>query len=419
MIGLNIDFDESRDDEEVRRCWSALWSLKKAGSSAVAQSFQRWITMKLVYAHDGLDFYDSLFVESLKQEYETCVVTFNPDPNQIPEGIPIIKMHDLVPPIDVHRIDTVRKHILTLARAAAFKKCISKLNADVIIGCWATTYGVYAAFSDHHPFVLFVWGSDVLRFPKFAIFRVLVRYALEKADLVVVDCDFQRKAVERLGCQSSKILAFPWYDPSGFTSEVKHRSEVRAELGFSEDDLVIISTRRHNPIYGVSYLIEAIPLILRREPRARFLILGEGQLTSQFQKRTKKQIDEGSVKFLGNIPRQDVAKYLDISDIYISTSLSDGTSASLLEAMTCSLPPVVTDIPANKEWILDRWNGYLIPTRNVPQLVQKVVWMADKEETRLKISENALETIRTKVNWQRSIRTLNDAIARCYNEVPH
>jgi len=280
----------------------------------------------------------------------------------------------------------------------------------VIIGCWATTYGFYAAFSNHHPFVLFIWGSDVLRFPKFALFRVLVRYALEKADVVVVDCDFQKKAVEKLGCQSSKILAFPWYDPSGFATEVGLKSEIRAELGFSEDDLVIISIRRHNPIYGISYLIEAIPWILRREPRAKFLILGEGRLTSQFKKRTMKQIDEGSVKFLGAVPHKDVVKYLVISDIYVSTSLSDGTSASLLEAMTCSLPSVVTGIAANREWILDGWNGFFVPTRNVPQLVQKIVWLAEKEEIRLETGKNALETIRTKVNWQRNMGTLNDAI---------
>ena len=381
------------------------------------KSFRRWITMKLVYAHDGHDFYDSLFLGSLTQKYETLFITFHPSPSHIPEGIQIMKMPDLVPPIDLYPFDSAREHILTFARAATFKKYLSKLNADVIIGCWATTYGVYAAFSNHHPFVLFVWGSDVLRFPKFVPFKILVKYALEKADIVVVDCDLQRKVVEKLGCQSSKILAFPWYDPSGLATEVKRKSEVMTELGFSEGDLVIISTRRHNPVYGVGYLIEAIPLIQRQERRAKFLILGEGRFTSQFKKRTRKQIDEGSVKFLGEVPHKDVAKYLSISDIYISTSLSDGTSASLLEAMTCSLPPVVTDIPANKEWILNGWNGCLIPTRNVPQLVQKIIRMAKKEETRLEIGKNALETIRTKVNWQKSMKTLNDTIMRCYSQV--
>ncbi len=373
--------------------------------------------MKLVYAHDGLDFYDSLFIESLKREYDTWVVTFNPNPDQIPEGIPVVKIPDVVPSIGLHPFDTAQKHILTLARAAAFKKCMSNLNPDVVIGCWATTYGVYAASSNFHPFVLFVWGSDVLRFPRFVPFRALAKYALKKADVVLVDCDFQKKAVEELECRSDKIVVFPWYDPSGFATGVKRKSELRAKLGFSEDDIVLISNRRHNPVYGVSYLIEAIPMILKKQPRAKFLILGEGRLTSQFRKRTMKQIDEGSVKFLGNVPHKDMAEYLDISDIYISTSLSDGTSASLLEAMTCSLPPIVTDIPANKEWILDGWNGCFVPTKNVLQLVQKVVWMTEKEEARLEISKNALETIRTRINWQRSMETLNDAITACYDKM--
>ena len=56
--------------------------------------------------------------------------------------------------------------------------------------------------------------------------------------------------------------------------------------------------------------------------------------------------------------------YLNAADIYVSTSLSDGTSLSLLEAMACSLPVVVTDIPANKEWITDGHNGFLCCRKN-------------------------------------------------------
>jgi glycosyltransferase involved in cell wall biosynthesis len=371
--------------------------------------------VKLVYAHDGYEFYDSLFVKSLQQRHDTCFMTFHPNPNQIPDGIEIVKMPDLIPPIGLYPLNGVRKHILTLPRAATFKKYVSKLNADVIVASWATTYGVYAAYSNRHPFVLLIWGSDVLILPKFSIFRALAEYALKKADIVVLDCDFQKKAAEKLGCQSSKILTFPWYDPRGIETDIKQKPMVRNELGFSEDDIIIVSIRKHDPIYGVNYLIEAIPLILRREPRAKFLVLGKGRLTSQFKKRIRKHIEEGNVKFLGDVPHKDVIKYLNISDIYISTSLSDGTSASLLEAMTCSLPPVVTSIPANKEWIQDRWNGFLIPTRNVPQLVQKIVWLAKNEELRLETGKNALETIRTRVNWQRSMETLNNAIVRCYN----
>lgn len=378
--------------------------------------------MKLIYAHDGTNSYDELFINSLRHKYDIWVLTFHPTPSYIPEEIEIIKMPDLVPTTDLYPFDGARKHILTPVRAVTFKKYVSKVKADVLIGNWATTYGVYAAYSNFHPFVLFIWGSDILVFPKFAAFKALAKYALRKADIVVVDSDVQKRAAVRLGCDSNKILAFPWFDSSRFESEVKRKSEVRKELGWSEDDIIIISMRNHNPIYGVNYLVEAIPLILRQEPKAKFLILGEDvysntRLTLQFKQRLKNQIVEGRVKFLGMVPHRDVVKYLSASDIYISTSLSDGTSASLLEAMTCSVPPVVTDIPANREWIQDGWNGYLIPTRNVNQLAKKIIYLAKNEEIGRETGKKALETVRAKVNWERSIETLNDAIMRCFNRV--
>jgi len=375
--------------------------------------------MKLLYAHDGINLCDELFINSLRHKYDISVLTFHPNPSRIPQGIKIIRMPDLVPTTGLYPFDGARNHILTPVRAVTFKKYSYRAKPDVIIGCWATTYGVYAAYSNHHPFVLFIWGSDVLTFPKFIPFRVLVKYAIKKADIVVVDSDVQKRAAIKLGCQSNKILAFPWFDSDALEREARGKSEVRKELGWSEDDVVVISTRTHNPIYGVSYLIEAIPLILRQEPRAKFLILGEGRFTSQFEQRTKKYGVEGRVKFLGRVPRKDLIKYLNASDIYVSTSLSDGASASLLEAMTCSISPVVTDIPANTEWIQDGLNGYLIQTRNSNQLAQKIVYLARNQEIARKIGEEALETIRAKVNWERSLQTLNDAITCYLNKTPN
>jgi len=367
--------------------------------------------IKLIYAHDGVSLYDELFISSLREKYDIHVLTFHPTPRHIPQGIEITTMPDLVPATNLHPFEGARKHILTPIRALTFKKYASGVKPDALIGCWATTYGFYAAYSNLHPFVLFVWGSDVLVFPwKFVPLRTLVRYALRKADVVVVDSDVQKKAVVRLGCESDKILRFPWVKLNGFESNVKQKFEGRKELGWTEDDIVVISMRDHNPVYGVNYLIEAIPFILEQESKAKFLILGEGELTSQFKQRVRKQIAQGSVRFLGKAPHEDVAKYLNAADIYVSTSFSDGTSASLLEAMACSTTPIVTAISGNKEWIQDGWNGYLTPTRDVNQLAQKIVFLAKNEEVRRKMAKNAFETVRTKVNWQRNIATLNDTI---------
>ena len=53
--------------------------------------------------------------------------------------------------------------------------------------------------------------------------------------------------------------------------------------------------------------------------------------------------------------------FLGQADIYVSTSLHDGTSVSLLEAMGSGAFPIVTDIPSNREWIHHGQNGFLVP----------------------------------------------------------
>ena len=102
------------------------------------------------------------------------------------------------------------------------------------------------------------------------------------------------------------------------------------------------------------------------------------------------------VKFLGKIRHRDVAKYLEASDIYVSTSLSDGTSASLLEAMALSLPVVVTDIPGNREWVKNGWNGFLFPAKNPEKLAEKVVVLAKDKNT---INQACTNFIRSYIWW--------------------
>ena len=60
----------------------------------------------------------------------------------------------------------------------------------------------------------------------------------------------------------------------------------------------------------------------------------------------------------GRVDREELVNYLNAADIYVSTSYSDGTSLCLLEAMATGLPAVVTDVPANLEWIENGHNGF-------------------------------------------------------------
>jgi glycosyltransferase involved in cell wall biosynthesis len=367
--------------------------------------------VRLAYANDGISTYDELFLETLEKKYDVCVLTFHPSPSYIPEGIGTVKMADLVPEINLHPFEGMRKHLLTPIRAYTLKKALGRVKPDVLIGCWATTYGFYSAYSRFHPYVLLVWGSDIMIFPKkYFPLKPLVLYSLRRADVVVVDSEVQRKAAIKLGCEPKRIVKFPWVNLDEFKCDTDHRRRIRGKNGWTDEDIVVISLRSHKPIYGVEYLIGAIPEIVKKNRHLRFLILGDGPLTPIFKKMMAKYIESGQVKFVGTVRHDKIADYLSAADIYVSTSFSDGTSASLLEAMSCSLPPVATEIDGNKEWINDGINGFLVPIADSKKLAERILLLADDQELRRRLRAKAEETMRTRVIWQENIKKITNVI---------
>ncbi|MDI6690818.1 MAG: glycosyltransferase family 4 protein [Candidatus Bathyarchaeota archaeon] len=351
-------------------------------------------------------------MESFKGEYDVYVFTFHPSPNCVPEGVKIVKMRDFIPEVNLHPLEGARKHLLTPLRAHVLKKSLDKFKPDVLVGCWASTYGFYSAYSNVHPFILFVWGSDVLVFPrKYFPLKPFIVYSIRKADVVVVDSEVQRQAVINLGCTPAKIVKFPWVNLEGFKRDETQRRKIRRECGWNDDDVVVISLRYHKPIYGVEYLIDAIPHIIKKNRHVKFLILGEGPLTYTFKTKMVSFIRNGHVRFVGAVPHDKIADYLSAADIYVSTSFSDGTSASLLEAMACSLAPIITKIQGNMEWIKDEVNGLLVPVANSEKLAEKILLLVRDFKLRKALVEKALETVRIRVNWPKNVRKLTKIIS--------
>jgi len=316
---------------------------------------------------------------------------------------------------NVELLEGLRMYILFLLRVLLLKFHLRRLKPDLVIGCLATKYGFYSALTGFKPKIVFAWGSDLLIAPKrFFLFRFMAKYALRKADAVVLSSQIQKKAAIQLGCRPEKIAKFPWFEFESVVPKYS-KAEIRNQLGW-RDNIIIISARSHRPIYGVEYLIEAIPDVVKNEPKSRFLIVGHGSLTEDLKRRVEQLHISEYVKFTGRLPRAETINYLNASDINVSTSFSDGTSASLLEAMTLAVPSVVTQIPGNEEWIKDGENGYLIPLRDSKSLAEKIVFLIRNSESRKKLGENARKTVETRVNWHENMKVFDKLILKLIEE---
>ena len=82
------------------------------------------------------------------------------------------------------------------------------------------------------------------------------------------------------------------------------------------------------------------------------------------------------VEFGGRVSQADLPRWYRKSDLYVSPSHVDGSSVSLMEALACGLPALVSDIPANKEWVQEDRNGWLFPDGDADALAEKILWIA-------------------------------------------
>jgi len=382
--------------------------------------------MKILYAHDGTCCQDHMFLKFLLDRgHETHLVSLSPSSSQ--SGSPKSSMPNFqgLPEFDglkVHHFDTARAavHIpFTGAMMYAFYDAINltilslllrKIKPDVLNGHWLTTYGFYSAMAKYHPFLLTVWGSDILLMPKVSYFtRKIIEFTLDRADSIILDSIVQEKAALELGCDPHKIVRFPWaVDLDRFNPTVRGE-DVRAGLGW-ERNLIVLFARWHTPVYGLEYLLNAIPEIIKGQTDARFMIGGCGPKTDRYKDFVAKKGLRKFVKFVGKIPNAEMPEYIAACDIYVSPSLSDGTSASLLEAMACSKPVVVSNIPGNLEWVTNWENGFTVSRADASALAKAISMLLQDEGLRKRFGTKNFEIVSERADLRRGLQLYEDTL---------
>lgn len=230
-------------------------------------------------------------------------------------------------------------------------RAVRGFRPDVVHGHYLSTAALYLGACFKFPKVATAMGSDILRDPRAAHARVLIRLAHRWIDrFTSVAPHITRRMIE-LGVPSERIETFPW----GVDTEVFHPPRDPPERG------LIASTRNFEPVYNVRTLLRAFTSIAGSVPHARLVLYGDGSQRESLLALAQSSPHASRVEFPGRIPPTAVADRLRVADVYVSTALSDGASASLLEAMASGLVPVACDIEANRAWISDGANGLLFP----------------------------------------------------------
>jgi glycosyltransferase involved in cell wall biosynthesis len=279
--------------------------------------------------------------------------------------------------VDVSRFGYLAKGLRWLIFGYQVISLVRKIKPDLIVSQGIQAHGLLSVLSGIRPVLLMPWGSDwAIRAHKNFAMRMLSRYVVNRVDLVQIDCEVGKRTVLDLSggkLKSEQIWVFPQgIELDIFNPRPEARLALREKLSW-RDKSVLVMSRQLKSVYGVDIFIKALEMVVREQPNVRALILGEGPLEAELKDLRARLGLRDFIKFIGRVDREELVNYLNAADIYVSTSHSDGTSLCLLEAMATALPAVVTDVPANLEWIENGYNGFTAKRGNPGEVADRLL----------------------------------------------
>lgn len=293
------------------------------------------------------------------------------------------------------------------------RRVLATVRPDLVHAGPVQTVGLLAALTGFHPLVVVSWGSDLLRdADRNAWYRLATRFTLRRGDVLVGDCRPVRQKAIELDFPPERIVTFPWgVDLAHFSPNPgapSGDSDLRARLGW-ESDFVLLSTRAWEPLYGVDQLAVAFTRAARARPELRLVLLGTGSQATKLRRIFLVGGVMDRVHFGGQVRRQELPHYYRAADLYVSASHSDGTSISLLEAMACGTPALVSDIPGNREWVVPGVQGWWFRDGDVDQLHGALVRAVDHREQLPEMGRAARSLAEARADWDRNFPRLLEA----------
>lgn len=262
------------------------------------------------------------------------------------------------------------------------------------------------------PLVAASWGFDLLLEARENLeHRRRAASSVERADHLLVDNDAVRVAALDLGADPAAITQFPW----GVDLQRFHRGPA-ARKRWTTGDRVVLCTRAHEPIYDVATVIRGFAAAASADPRLRLSLVGTGSLEGQHRDLTRALNVHERVQFFGALVTEDIAAAYRSADVYVSASLVDGSSVSLLEAMASGAPAVVSRIPGNAEWVSEE-TGWDFPVGDWAELGRILQMLCVAEGAVIAArTEAAHHRVTQRADWRRNLRALTDVARRARTE---
>lgn len=242
------------------------------------------------------------------------------------------------------------------------------------------------------PYIVSLRGSDVPGYSErfgiiYKILTPFIKIIWKNSDAVIANSgSFKDLALRVDSSREIKVIT------NGVaTHEFKPKSI--EEKKTESDKFKILCGTRLTPRKGFRFLVKAISELKKKNHNNLILqIIGEGDEQEELEMLVKELGLENEIEFTGVLDRDKIKKYFSSARIFVSTSLNEGMSNAMLEALASGLPIIATNTGGTAEMVIDGLNGFVIKMKDTEDTADKIekIILHEEMESRMAIESRIL-----------------------------
>jgi glycosyltransferase involved in cell wall biosynthesis len=325
-----------------------------------------------------------------------------------------IGIHDLLRLEPAMRIPRLRRRRF----GPAIRDLAQRLEVDIVHGHGITPYAYWAALAGVHPFVVSPWGRDVLVEVLKEPGRSRALRTWQESDYLMVNSGAILDAAVAAGADPTRVAHIIWHTQlAGFGPERADPAGLRAELGWPEDALIVLSLRNFQARTNIDVLVRAFARVAPDHPRARLLLAARG---GEARAEVEAAVAASGVSDRIRIHRVDpdgVPRLAASGDVVVTIADTDSSPSSLLEAMASGNPMIGGWCASIDEWLAPGEGAEMVQPRDEDALVAALDRLLSDPDLRARYAERNVETVRSRVSesapaMEQLYRSLVDAYGR-------
>jgi glycosyltransferase involved in cell wall biosynthesis len=245
--------------------------------------------------------------------------------------------------------------------------------------------------------------------------RIFEEGMLKRSNKIIAVSDFtRRELLQYYEVKEDKIRVIHNGVDTNKFQPASDKRKAKEELGFNPDDAAILSVGRLYARKGLFTLIESMPAVVRRFPRAKFIISGKGQsnemkkLVAHAQKLGVRE----HIVFTGYYPDRKLPRLYQAADVFAFSTFYENLPFAVLEALSTGLPVVTTRVGGIPEMIEDGRNGFLVQPFNSRELSDRILYFLEHPSAASEMAVLARRIIEERFDW----RLIVQKVLKVYDE---